>query len=64
VHELPPDKLKLREIVHIDIANDPVAAADYKADEDPTKFKSQKTGRGPLEGKWMDKVLESYSLTS
>jgi hypothetical protein len=42
--------------VHIDIANDPVTSADYKHDEDPTKFKSEKTGRGPLVGHWMDKV--------
>jgi hypothetical protein len=56
VHELPPEKLKHREIVHIDIANDPITSADYKPDEDPTKFKSEKTGRGPLVGQWMDKV--------
>lgn len=37
VHELPPEKLKNREVVHIDIANDPIAAADYKPTEDPTK---------------------------
>lgn len=36
VHELTPDKLKMREIVHIDIANDPVLPSDYKPDEDPT----------------------------
>lgn len=36
VHELTPDKLKVREVVHIDIANDPVLPADYKPDEDPT----------------------------
>jgi hypothetical protein len=24
LHELPPEKLKHREVVHIDIANDPV----------------------------------------
>lgn len=36
VHELTPDKLKMREVVNIDIANDPVLAADYKAEEDPT----------------------------
>ena len=41
----------------IDIANDPVKANDYKAHEDPTKFKSQKTGRGPLVGPgWQNKV--------
>jgi hypothetical protein len=57
VHELPPEKLKIRDVVHIDIANDPVTTADYKPDEDPTKYKSEKTGRGPLVGQWMDKVL-------
>jgi hypothetical protein len=56
VHELPPEKLKDRDVVHIDIANDPVTTADYKPDEDPTKFKSKKTGRGPLTGQWVDKV--------
>lgn len=68
VHELPPDKLKIREVVHIDIANDPVASADYKEDEDPTKFKSQKTGRGPLVGKdWkhnIQPVMTCYKLVT
>lgn len=27
-------------------------AQDYKPDEDPTKFYSEKTGRGPLGGTW------------
>lgn len=68
VHELSPDKLKSREVVHIDIANDPVASADYKEDEDPTKFKSQKTGRGPLQGpNWketIDPVMTCYKLVT
>ena len=29
-HELPKDKLEKREVVPIDIANDPVAPNDYK----------------------------------
>lgn len=37
VHELPPEKLKAREVVMIDIANDPTASSDYKESEDPTK---------------------------
>lgn len=37
VHELPADKLKSREVIHIDIANDPVQSSDYKPNEDPTK---------------------------
>jgi hypothetical protein len=40
----------------IDIANDLIQTSDYKPHEDPTKFKSQKTGRGPLVGKWQDTV--------
>ena len=68
VHELSADKLKIREVVHIDIANDPIASADYKEDEDPTKFKSQKTGRGPLVGKdWktkVDPVMTCYKLVT
>lgn len=49
-HGLDQETLDKREVVKIDIANDPVDARDYKADEDPTKFKSTKTGRGPLVG--------------
>jgi hypothetical protein len=44
LHELSPEKLKQREIIHIDIANDPISRNDYKVDEDPHKFKSTKTG--------------------
>lgn len=56
VHELTPDKLKIREVVMIDIANDTVANSDYKPSEDPSKFHSAKSGRGPLTGKWQDVV--------
>ena len=34
-----------------------MAAADYKEDQDPTKFKSEKTGRGPLiNSNWKNEV--------
>jgi len=56
VHDLPPKELKEREVIYIDIANDKIATADYKEEWDPTKFRSEKTGRGPLIGKWQDKV--------
>ena len=62
VHELPPEKLKHREIIMVDIANDPISHADYKVTEDPQKFKSSKTGRGPLVGKWPVNV--SYFVLS
>ena len=52
VHDLDAKKLKERTVVNIDIANDQVDANDYKKDEDPKTFKSEKTGRGPLAGDW------------
>ena len=53
VHELDDKKLKERTVVPIDIANDAVNAADYKSDEDPSIFVSEKTKRGPLKGNWI-----------
>lgn len=68
VHELPADMLKQREVIHIDIANDKVATNDYKPAEDPTKFKSEKTGRGPLTSpNWrqeVDPVMTCYKLVT
>lgn len=64
-HQLPPELLKLREIVNIDIANDPVQ--DYKPDEDPKTFISRKTGRGPLKGDWrsdIQPVMCAYKLVT
>jgi len=46
-HQLTGDELKKRVIVYINIA-DKVSRGDYKPEEDPEKFKSAKTGRGPL----------------
>ena len=68
VHELTPAQLKQREVIHIDIANDKVEQKDYKGDEDPQKFKSSKTGRGPLTTpKWreeVDPVMTCYKLVT
>jgi len=67
VHELEGKKLKQRQVVHMDIANDTVLANDYKKDEDPTSFKSEKTGRGPLQGEWQksaDPVMTAYKLVT
>ena len=67
-HHLPPDVLKKREVVHIDIAHDHVKSSDYKPESDPTKFKSQKTGRGPLTSRtWMSEakpVMTCYKLVT
>lgn len=53
-HKLNQADLIKRQVVNIDIANDPCQPNDYKEDEDPSKFKSEKTGRGPLVGKWVE----------
>lgn len=55
VHNLSLDMLKKRSVVNIDIAK-PVEQRDYKADEDPTKFHSEKTGRGPLATSWQEDI--------
>lgn len=64
---LPKDVLAKREIITIDIANDPVSVADYKEDEDPTKFLSTKTGRGHLKPNWRDTttpIMCAYKLVT
>ena len=68
VHELPPALLKQREVIHIDIAHDTVSSRDYKPDEDPKIYKSEKTGRGPLTSpNWKDEVdpvMTCYKLVT
>lgn len=65
-HRLSPELLKKRDVVFIDIANDLVS--DYKPTEDPKKFTSTKTGRGPLTGeKWhedCEPVMCAYKLVT
>lgn len=56
VHNLSEDELKKRKVVNIDIANDHVDPGDYKPDEDPAKFHSEKTGRGPLGPNWQEDI--------
>ncbi|KAK7882810.1 hypothetical protein WMY93_028984 [Mugilogobius chulae] len=62
VHNLSEEELKNRKVTYIDIAADLKEAKDYKEDEDPTKYKSQKTGRGPLTTGWQ-KALEADTET-
>eukprot|EP00003_Mantamonas_plastica_P031086 TRINITY_DN791_c0_g1_i3.p1 TRINITY_DN791_c0_g1~~TRINITY_DN791_c0_g1_i3.p1 ORF type:complete len:292 (-),score=88.40 TRINITY_DN791_c0_g1_i3:162-1037(-) len=65
VHDLDDDKLKQREVVFIDIA-DPYEK-DYKEEEDPAVFSSEKTGRGPLKEGWVENttpVMCCYKLVT
>ncbi|KAJ0022403.1 hypothetical protein NQD34_009893 [Periophthalmus magnuspinnatus] len=58
VHGLSEAEWKKCQVVNIDIAADLDEPKDYKEEEDPTKFKSVKTGRGPLLAGWQ-KALEA-----
>jgi len=53
---LSPEELKKRTVEKIDIAEQLLETKDYKEDEDPTLFHSEKTGRGPLKDNWIEKV--------
>lgn len=68
VHHLPDDIKAKRNIVKIDIAdNSKCQKNDYKEDEDPTKFLSEKTGRGHLGPNWekaQNPVMCCYKLYS
>lgn len=55
VHNLNQQELIKRRVIKIDIANDECEARDYQENEDPKKFKSTKTARGPLLGKEWEK---------
>lgn len=62
VHELNEEQWKNCKVINIDIAADLEEPKDYKEDQDPTKFKSAKTGRGPLRPGWQ-KELENDTKT-
>uniref|UniRef100_A0A8C5HXT4 Phosphatidylinositol transfer protein beta isoform n=1 Tax=Gouania willdenowi TaxID=441366 RepID=A0A8C5HXT4_GOUWI len=57
VHKLDAETWKYVAVVPIDIADrSQVSSSDYKEHEDPAKFKSVKTGRGPLGPTWKNEV--------
>uniref|UniRef100_A0A3B3BX13 Phosphatidylinositol transfer protein beta isoform n=1 Tax=Oryzias melastigma TaxID=30732 RepID=A0A3B3BX13_ORYME len=60
VHNLDASTWKNVAVVPIDIADrSQVSNADYKPDEDPSKFKSAKTGRGPLGHDWKKELVSN-----
>lgn len=60
------EDLKKRNVIIIDVANDKIEPKDYKPEEDPKLFKSEKTGRGPLvDPNWQkncEPVMTCYKL--
>lgn len=62
-HRLDQAKLVKRVIDKIDIVTDPVSPNDYKEEEDPAKFHSTKTGRGPLSKDWKERKDQYPMMT-
>ncbi|RIA90423.1 hypothetical protein C1645_770015 [Glomus cerebriforme] len=58
---IPQNLLEKREVVIIDIANDPIESKDYKKDQDPTLYHSEKTGRGPLKDDWINTAVPNMT---
>ncbi|KAG0228079.1 hypothetical protein BGW42_002429 [Actinomortierella wolfii] len=67
---LPPEKLKDRKVVTIDVANDPKSyylQTFNPEKEDVTIYRSEKAQRGPLQGEWAktcDPVMTCYKVVS
>lgn len=64
---LTEEELAEREVDVVDIAFDELAEKHYKVEEDPCRFKSEKTGRGLLTEDWKetsDPIMCSYKLVS
>ena len=48
----------------IDIVKDQMISSDYKKEEDPKYYVSQKTGRGPLNDNWVDEYWNQINDNS
>ncbi|XP_045582036.1 protein retinal degeneration B isoform X7 [Procambarus clarkii] len=59
VFNLSKSEIKQREIDVIDVVKDQLYGADYVEEEDPRKYKSEKTGRGPLGDNWITEYWET-----
>ncbi|XP_069988333.1 protein retinal degeneration B isoform X13 [Penaeus vannamei] len=58
VFKLSNSEMKQREVDLIDVVRDQLYGADYKEEEDPRKYVSQKTSRGPLGDNWINEYWE------
>lgn len=65
VHGLTREELAKRVVVYIDISKHPNQLqnrSDYKEHEDPLRFHSEKTGRGPLVGPEWWKLMKGHDM--
>jgi len=62
VFDMSEDDLKERQVDVIDIVKDQLYGSDYVEQEDPTIYKSEKTGRGPLSKRWIESNYDSKTV--
>ena len=60
IHNLSAGQLAKRVVDKIDFVNNICDSQDYKTEEDPTLFQSQKTGRGELSVRLSNKITKMY----
>lgn len=59
VHNISPELLAKREVIVIDIANDPIESKEYTIETDPKLFSSKNDpDRGPLTANWIQDAKE------
>nr|XP_039266954.1 phosphatidylinositol transfer protein alpha isoform-like [Styela clava] len=60
---LSKDELDKRQVINVDIVNNPIDPRDHTAETDPKKFTFSRDGvaRGPLAEDWMEKLKENDS---
>ncbi|XP_006811996.1 membrane-associated phosphatidylinositol transfer protein 1-like, partial [Saccoglossus kowalevskii] len=66
VFDLSSTELRNRLVDLIDVVKEQIPSGEYKREEDPRVYKSQKTGRGPLTEEWLKdkstKIMCAYKL--
>ncbi|KAK6029546.1 DDHD domain protein, partial [Ostertagia ostertagi] len=59
VFNLNAEDLKNRIVDMMDFVKDPISSNDYCPEEDPKLYRSQKTGRGPLNEDWVNECVRT-----
>ncbi|WKX98484.1 hypothetical protein Q1695_013847 [Nippostrongylus brasiliensis] len=59
VFNLSAEELKSRIVDVMDFVKDPISSNDYCTEEDPKLYRSQKTGRGPLNDDWVQECVRT-----
>eukprot|EP00731_Ephydatia_muelleri_P000227 Em0001g227a len=56
----PPELLAKREVIYVDMVNDPIQPNDYKQDQDPSLYRCERANRGPLAKDWKESPAHPF----